>query len=142
MGTFFTDEAACPPNQSDYYGKGAFSVFVQSIPFIGGAIDGYVPSPKTKQDELNQLQANLNTMVSDWQSEITKLTIDNVQDLNNLVSTILGDPDNGVDGYADAVSKFYLEPVREQSIINELNIAFLSILMSIVLMYLLSNKKS
>ena len=135
-------DASCPPNKDDYYGKGALSIFIQSIPFIGGAIDGYVPGPKNNQNTLDTLHSNLTAQVNDWQKEITDLVKGDVQDLNNLITTILGNPDNGVPGYADVVSQYYLEPVKEQGVINNINLIFLGIIISFILMYLLANKKS
>jgi hypothetical protein len=135
-------DGGCPPRKDDYAHKVFFSVLLQSIPVIGPAIDGYVPGPKNQQGKLDELHSNLASQVTAWQKEITTLTIQNTQDINDLITTILGDPDNGAPGYADVVSQYYVEPVKEQTTINTINIAFLAIMMSLLVWYLLINKKS
>ena len=137
-----TSGGLCPPNKADYVGKGFFSVILQTFPVLGPAIDGYVPGPKNQQDKLDELHSNLASQVTEWQKDITTLTIKNTQDINDLITTILGDPDNGAPGYADVVSQYYLEPVQEQTTINTVNITFLAITLSLVIWYLLVNKKS
>jgi len=143
MSLAFYSDGGCPPNPSDYTSKGVFSVFIQTIiPFAGPAVDGYVPGPKNQQDKLDELHSNLASQVTAWQKEITTLTIQNTQDINDLITTILGDPDNGAPGYADVVSQYYVEPVKEQTTINTINIAFIGIVLFLVFLYLLVNKKS
>jgi len=138
--SFYSGE--CPATQSDYVAKGFFSVLLQSIPFIGSSVDSLVPGPPTAQNKLSDLQNNVQAQVDAWQKEITETTLKNVQELNDLITTILGDPDNGVPDYASAISMYYLEPVKEQDIINTCNIAFLGVMLSLVVWYLLSIKKS
>jgi hypothetical protein len=132
----------CPPSKGDYVAKGFLSVLVQTFPFVGSAVDGYIPEPPNQQNHLNDLHSNLTANVDAWQKEITALTIENTTEINNLISTILGDPDNGVPGYADVVAMYYLEPVREQSTINSVNITFLAIMLSMVIWYILLTKKN
>jgi hypothetical protein len=133
---------SCPASKGDYVAKGFFSTLLQTIPVIGPAVDGVVPGPPTQQSKLDDLHSNLTAQVSAWQKEITQFTIKNAEELNDLVTTILGDPDNGQLGYADIVAEYYVEPVKEQTTVNTINIVFLSIMISMIIWYILLNKKS
>ena len=139
---FLRGNGGCPPNKGDYVRKGFFSILTQSFPVIGPAFDGYMKEPANQQAKLDALHSNLASQVTEWQKDITDLVIKDNQDINDLIKTILGDPDNGAPGYADVVSQYYLEPVQEQTTINTVNIAFLAITLSLVIWYLLINKKS
>ena len=132
--------ASCPPNKTLYLRHGILSTFVQSIPFIGPAIDSTsIPHPPNKEDDLVKAQANLTASVNNWQSAITTEVVKIDQDLNNLIKTIIGTGNN--DDYAYITSQYVLQPTAEKVTINTINITFLGILLSLVLFYLLMNKK-
>jgi len=134
-------DGSCPSKSDNYVAKTFASICVQTIPFIGGAIDTWIPKVPDQQGALDDLNSNISANTSAWRDEITKFTITNAVDLNNLITTILGTPGE-YNGYADIVSQYYLEPVKEQSNINKINIFFLTIMMSILVYYLVSIKKN
>ena len=135
----YTDPS-CPPNDNNYETVSTWSIIVSSIPVIGPAISGYIPQPPNFQGKLDTAQANLLASTQAWRSDITSLVIKDNTDINNLITTIIGTGNK--DDYATITAEYILQPVAEQVTINTINIGFLALMISLVIIYILSNKKS
>ena len=88
------------------------------------------------------MNKTLNNNIDDWRTEITSTLTGDITNLNNLLKILSGDSSKGVPGYTEIVADYVMEPVKEQVLINQINIIFLGILISIIITYLLSTKTS
>ena len=130
----------CPPDPANYVHHAFSSFFMNLIPFIGPSLDsGLTPKPPNDSAKLQSLQATLTANTLAWETVITNEVIKTDTELNELVKTIVGTGNN--DDYATITANYVLEPVAERTTINTINIVFLGILLSIVILYLLLNKK-
>lgn len=141
MGASYS-AASCPPDRFNYNRHAAFSVLCNVIPFLGPAIDGAaVPSPPNMQPVLDQYTANLNVLTSNWQQNITKEVYKLDVNLNNLLQTIMGDGSDGSD-YASVTAEYVGQKTKEDVMLLEINVFFLSIVISMIIWYLIQNKTS
>ena len=142
MGILYRDDGnTCPnPRIDNYMLHAAYSTIINLIPFIGPALDSsFTPRPPNQQPELDKAQANFTATTQRWQTDITSEVVKMDTNLKHLVDTILGDGD-GQD-YATITAQYVLQPVAEQATLNTINLAFLGLMVSIIVTYLLANKK-
>jgi hypothetical protein len=132
----------CPdPPIDNYMIHSAFSVIINVIPFIGPALDSsFTPKPPNHQPELDQAQANLTAVTQSWQTDITAEVVIMDTNFKHLLDVILGNGD-GQD-YATVTAEYVSQPIAEQTTMNTINLAFLGIMLSLVIAYILMNKKS
>jgi hypothetical protein len=133
---------SCPAKHSDYVKHGWASFGMQLIPFIGPSLTGYLPKVSNQQSKLDAANTKLDADISDWQKEITAALTGDITNLNNLLKVFTGDPSSGVPGYTEIVADYVTEPLKEQILINQVNIVFLSLTVSLIISYLLSTKTS
>lgn len=133
---------SCPAKHSDYVNHGVGSFFMQVIPFIGPSLAGYIPRVPNQQSKLDTANTTLNNDINDWRTEITNVLTGDITNLNNLLKIMTGDPSSGVPGYTEIIADYVTEPVKEQVLINQINIVFLGLIVSIIVSYLLSSKTS
>ena len=135
------DQNTCPPPINNYVIHAALSTMISFIPFIGPAIDSsFTPKPPNHASELSTVQATLKANTLAWETVITNEVIKIDTELNDLVKTIVGTGND--DDYATITAEYVLEPIAEKTTINTINIIFLGIMLSLVIMYIVMNKKS
>ena len=100
----------------------------------------FLPKPPNHEKELSDVQATLQANTLAWETLITSEVIKIDTELNSLVKTIVGTGDG--DDYATITAEYVLQPVAEKTTINTINIIFLGIMVSLVLVYIFKNKKS
>jgi len=105
------------------------------IPFIGPSLSPLIPSVPNHSEDLKKVQAQLKTATENWQNAITNATATNAQQIRDMLELFTGG-----DGYVTLVAKLVNEPTEERSIINAVNIIFLSIIVSIIIYYIIISK--
>ena len=141
MATTYDNIPNCPPNKADYVSNTIINVLMQSIPLIGPSLTTYYPKPvQNNKDLLNTQLSTLNNSISDWRSLMTKVTYDNTQDINGITNLLVGNGTPG-SGYTETIVNYLTENLREQEIIDQVNIIGFGILLTIVIIYILSIKK-
>ena len=129
----------CTINPGDYTTNSFKKLGWNAIPFIGPSIASIVVSdvPNHAAD-LKKAQDALGTATTSFQTAIAGLTETNTKNAFDLV-TVLGGNDSS-DGYVNAVASYIIEPIDERSKINQVNIFFLGVMISLVIFYILYNK--
>lgn len=115
------------PN-GDYVGRQAGIFLMSCLPLVGPSLTPLVPSVTNKQSDLDNVNNNLKSRVEDWQSKITDITAANTQDIKNMLDLF-----SQKGGYVETIAALTNEPTRERSIINTVNIVFISIIISIII---------
>ena len=103
------------------------------VPFLNGTIQSAIPDPNQENiNEINQLNNQLGQLKDQWEDAITQLAVKNTQLIDTLTKTLFGGASDGSDGYIDVTAAYILEPTRQRSIINVVNIVFIFIIISMI----------
>jgi hypothetical protein len=118
----------CPPDvaqiQNHFYSASSWS----AIPFVGPSLTKFAdPLPPDGQDDLDSAKADLLNKVQGWQAQITALTVDNTDNLNDLLKLI--------QPYTEATVTLMTLPDQQNINILFIQVISIMIIMTIIIFF-------
>jgi len=107
------------------------------VPFIGPSLAQLISPVPNMQSQLAQATNELKTATKDWQTQVTNWIETETDLVDNFITLMLGEDDNG-NGYIDTAIAFASQKTNERVTMLTVNFVFLAVIVAMTIYYVTS----